>query len=95
MLTQLYDSTTGKYYLGLISPDELDATVSDAVDKHVVVSITTAADTWEITHNLNKKPAVQIFDESNEEIEALITHVSNNEVKIEFNADTVGKVVFN
>lgn len=67
----------------------------DTGDKNLQIDITSALYVWEIEHNLEKKPAVQIFDDSGTEIEAKIVQNTTNKVTITFNNATTGSVIFN
>lgn len=69
-------------------------------DKNYVHVQSIAASTWIINHGLDKKPSITIFDDSNNIIEACVTHVDNNNVTINFFAasspvNKTGSAVFN
>ncbi len=48
-----------------------------------------------ITHNLNKKPSVQVFNQAEEMCIADIKHIDENTTKINFFENFSGKVTFN
>lgn len=48
-----------------------------------------------ITHNLNKKPAVQIFDQNDQKCIATVTHINDNQTKINFEDFFTGRITFN
>ena len=68
---------------------------SSTNDKNFVMQQSVAAVLWSVPHNLNKRCAVQIVDNSFNEIEAKIHWVNNNEVEITFNSPTTGYVYCN
>lgn len=50
----------------------------------------TSATLWLIMHNLDKKPTVQIFDSSGNELHGEITHLNNNQSVIFFSTAVNG-----
>lgn len=46
--------------------------------------------TWTITHNLNFRPNVMVFDSANTMVEGSITHISNNQLSVSFSAGISG-----
>jgi len=64
-------------------------------DLHFEHTQSVASDQWDITHNLNKKPAVSVLDSNDYVVYAIVHHITNNRVIIEFNVPTFGKAVFN
>lgn len=55
----------------------------------------TAADTWNITHNLNRRPSVTTVDESGNEIDGYVVWNSDIQVTIYFNPATKGFAYLN
>jgi hypothetical protein len=51
--------------------------------------------TWVVVHNLGKRPSVQTFDSSGDEVEGAIVHISDNELHVSFSADTGGEAYLN
>lgn len=49
--------------------------------------------TWNITHNLGRKPSVSILDAAGNELLADVQHVSNNAISVYFSVPTVGSAV--
>jgi len=68
---------------------------ADGGDLHFEYTQSVASDQWDITHNLNKKPAVSVLDSNDYVVFAVVHHITNNRVIIEFKAPTFGKAVFN
>ncbi len=66
----------------------------DDKDKNLVYMINHKIEET-ITHNLNKKPSVQVFNQAEEMCIADITHIDNNTTKINFFEYFSGKVTFN
>jgi len=64
-------------------------------DLHFEHTQSVASDQWDVTHNLNKKPAVSVLDSNDYVVYAIVHHITNNRVIIEFKAPTFGKAVFN
>jgi hypothetical protein len=50
---------------------------------------------WDITHNLGFFPDVQVFDNSGDEVEGDVTHVSDNELVLTFSAPISGVAYLN
>ena len=46
--------------------------------------------TWTITHNLNFRPNVTVFDSANTMVEGSITHISNTQLSVTFSAGISG-----
>jgi len=64
-------------------------------DKNFVIQQIIAATVWSVPHNLNKRVAVQVTDNSFNEIEAKVHWVDNNSVEITFNNARTGWVYCN
>lgn len=64
-------------------------------DKNYIHDQPIASATWNITHNLNKFPAVTIVDTSGNEVEGEVNHTDNNNIIITFSAAFSGKAYLN
>lgn len=101
---QVGDGTL-KFYKGDILLGEFNAnTFEDKVitipecsssDKNYVHNQDTPSTVWEVTHNLNKCPAISIVTSSGDEVYANIEYIDNNHCKIYFSNAFSGKVYCN
>ncbi len=64
-------------------------------DAHFEHIQSVASDQWDITHNLNKKPAVSVLDSNGYLVHTIVHHITNNRVIIEFKVPTFGTAEFN
>lgn len=64
-------------------------------DKTHVHSQGAASSTWNITHNLNKKPSVTVVNSSDEVVVGEIAYTNNNSLTINFSAGFSGKAYLN
>jgi len=80
--------TANKYYGFAIYPEL-------AADKHFTFVQSTAAATWNITHNLGKFPSVSIVDSGNTIVRGNIDYTSENALTITFSAAFGGKAYLN
>lgn len=80
--------TADKYYGFAVYP-ELSA------DKHFTFTQSTAATTWNITHNLGKFPSVSVVDSGNSIVYGNIDYTSENALTITFSAAFSGKAYMN
>lgn len=64
-------------------------------DKNFVYTQSIASDSWTITHNLGKYPAVNIIDSANSNIIGSVTYNSLNQITISFAGDTSGTATLN
>jgi hypothetical protein len=68
-------------------------------DKHAAFSdyyeVAQATNPWVVTHNLSKFPSVTVINRNGVEVQAKVTHDSNNQVTITFSGATAGKAYFN
>lgn len=55
----------------------------------------TAANVWEIQHNMKKYPSVTIIDSANNEVMGAVEYIDNNNLKITFNGAFGGKAYLN
>lgn len=51
-----------------------------------------AASSWTVNHNLGRKPSVQVLSVGNVEIDASVTHVTDNQVVVQFVSAMAGSV---
>ena len=80
--------TANKYYGFAVYPEL-------AADKHFTFVQSTAAATWNITHNLGKFPSVSIVDSGNTIVRGNIDYTSENALTITFSAAFGGKAYLN
>lgn len=80
--------TANKYYGFAVYP-EISA------DKHFTFVQSSAAATWNITHNLGKFPSVSIVDSGNTVVRGDIDYTSENTLTITFSAPFGGKAYLN
>lgn len=59
-------------------------------DKYYKHTQSVASDTWNVYHNLQKRPAVHIEDATGQEIISQIVHVTNNYLRVYFGKPYVG-----
>ena len=64
-------------------------------DKNFVYVQATSSDIWEITHNLNKYPAVTVVDSGGSVVVGEIVYINKNNVRITFTSAFSGKAYFN
>jgi hypothetical protein len=66
-----------------------------AADKNFVFTQGVAAGSWNVAHNLNKLPAVQVFDSAGTPLKGEVNHVDNNNLIIKFNNPVSGNAYLN
>ena len=64
-------------------------------DKNFVYAQATSSDIWEITHNLNKYPAVTVVDSGGSVVIGEIVYIDKNNIRITFASAFSGKAYFN
>lgn len=64
-------------------------------DKHYVHNQETASDTWEVTHNLSKEPAVTVTDSAGTEVIGDVEYINKNKCILRFQAAFAGRAIFN
>ena len=64
-------------------------------DKSFVYVQATSSDIWEITHNLNKYPAVTVVDSGGSVVIGEIVYIDKNNIRITFASAFSGKAYFN
>ena len=93
---------------GVIVDDKLSKTSTNPVQNKVITQAiegiqdsffvfeqAIASDTWEVTHNLKKKPAITVVDSAENVVEGDYTYLDENRVILKFNSAFVGKAYFN
>ena len=78
-----------------IEPLSIEDIPVDVRDKHYVHNQVQANSEWDVVHNLNKKPNVQVFNEQNQLIVAFVEYIDNNKLMVKFNESWCGSVVCN
>lgn len=69
--------------------------VDSVSDKKYTHNQISSASTWNIIHNLNKKPNVAVVDSGDNVCIGEIQYISDNEIKIFFNYEFSGKAYLN
>ena len=64
-------------------------------DKTFVYNQATSSDVWEITHNLDKYPAVTVVDSGGSVVIGEVVYIDKNNVRITFTSAFSGKAYFN
>lgn len=75
--------------------NELDSKIISLQDKNFNFSQATPSNTWNITHNLNKRPSVVIYDSSGREVIGDVRYVNLNVVEITFESSFSGFATLN
>ena len=83
-------------------PDDLIRQLSESFffrlnsgDKHFTFTQAIASTTWNVAHNLGKKPSIVIVDTVENELEGEVRHTDLNNLVIMFNAPFSGKAYCN
>jgi hypothetical protein len=82
----------------VVNADENGISVSEIAvisDKSYVHNQSSPGLSWAITHNLSKRPSVQIVDSLNRRIEGSVEYIDENNVLISFEVAITGKAFFN
>lgn len=64
-------------------------------DKTFVFEQAVASDTWEITHNLGKKPSVTVVDSADNVFYPAVQYINENKLVVTMNGATTGKAYLN
>lgn len=89
-----------KMYTGIendlikVEVDNVHETI-EAKSKTYVYEQGIAAETWDITHNLNKYPSVTVIDSAGDQVFANLNYVDENELVLNFGAEFTGKAYLN
>jgi hypothetical protein len=73
------------------SPSNPSNSTATGGDLHYTHDQSTASNTWTVTHNLGKEPAVQTFDSGQTEIKGKVVHTNLNSCVIHFEHEIIGK----
>ena len=73
----------------------LNERLNQIADKNFIFEQGIASDTWQITHNLNKKPSVTVVDTADNVIYPAVQYINDNSCVVTFNAATKGKAYLN
>ena len=64
-------------------------------DKNFTFTQSSAATTWNVTHNLNKFPSVTVTLADGSQVEAEVAHTNKNSLTITFSGDNSGIAYMN
>jgi len=64
-------------------------------DANYIHTQSTPLPQWSITHNLGKRPSVQIANSAGALVEAEITHINDNSITVDFNVSMTGVAIIN
>ena len=79
-----------------IQPIDVELTLDSAADKHFVFEQEIPSDTWQITHNLEKRPSVTVVDSAgNMQMPDEVTYNDDNTITIKFVGSFAGKAFLN
>lgn len=92
---QVYVEDIQKLYIlkGTTNADWVEIAVGGDLTYYFIENTPTTV--WNVTHNLGKFPSVTILDSNDIEVEALVSHIDNNSLIINFNAAFAGKAAIN
>jgi len=79
----------------ILMADGSVASLSSTQDKTYTHTQGTASTTWNVSHNLGKYPAVQVFDSANTKVIGDVEHTDINNCIITFSAAFGGKAYLN
>ncbi len=96
---QAYDEAKKQWVLSAgLGKDLLDRVeqveIQDS-DKHYQTNINMPSLIWNITHNLNKYPAITVLDNDMQEVVGGVEYIDLNRIRITFSAEFSGKVLCN
>jgi len=77
--------------------DSLTAYTEDnqAADKNYIHEQGVPSASWVISHNMNKKPSVMVFDSAGTEVVGSVKYLDDNTIRISFSAAFSGKATLN
>lgn len=77
-------------------PFDIEMTIDSVGDKHFVFEQEIPSDTWQITHNLGKRPSVTVVDSAgNMQMPDEVTYNDDNTITIKFVGSFAGKAFLN
>lgn len=108
-VTEVVEETVEAKAVEVVLPvveEKVEATVEQKVqeilpelelsgDKEYVYTQSTAVDTWEIEHSLNKMPSVTVVDSANNVVCGDIQYLNPNKIRIKFSGAFSGKAYLN
>ena len=68
---------------------------STSGDKSFTYTQGSSSATWNITHNLNKRPSVTVVDSAENVVIGEVRYINDNEVRLTFASGFSGKAYFN
>lgn len=85
------------YQLWLLEGNEgtIEDFLNSLTDKYFRYDQSTPATTWEITHNLKKRPSVTVTDSAGSVVEGSVEYIDENNLKITFSAAFSGYAELN
>lgn len=89
------DSTISSTSTNAVQNNVIKAYVDAKGDKNYVFTQSTASDTWEIIHGLNKYPSINVFDSAGTMVQGDYEYVSTDKVILHFSAPFSGKATLN
>ena len=75
--------------------DKILGDIREDDDKNFTFTQGVAASTWNITHNLGKKPSVMVVDTGDNQVEGCTNYIDENSLDIVFSAPFTGKAYLN
>lgn len=82
-------------FIANLNTDDGTTPIPPIQDKNFVMQQSVAATTWSVPHNLNKRCAIQVLDNSFNEIIGKVHWVNDNECEVTFNTPKTGYVYCN
>ncbi len=89
---------TTKVTTAKISQPEINVAISGVIstkDSHYTHNQNSVSDTWSVTHNLGKKPAVTVVDSADTVLYGAVSYTDDNSLTITLSAPTSGKAYMN
>jgi hypothetical protein len=86
---------TQKAAIAVAQAEAAAIAASQSSDKFYVHDQTSAEDTWNVQHNLNKFPAVSITDSAGDQVEGEVQYVGANLLLVKFSAPFAGRAYIN
>lgn len=79
----------------VVMSDGTTASVAGFEDKEFTYTQNVASDTWNVTHNLGKRPSVTVVDSGDSVVIGDISYTNSNELTITFSSAFSGKAYLN
>ena len=94
--TPLYHQYSGDTEYQSTAADMRDYIIRTAgADKHFEYERLAPSTSWSISHNLGKRPSIQIIDHDGDTVIGQYNHVDNNTLIITFSSPTAGVATLN